>query len=622
LVFFAVITITANSQLIVGVADKYILVTNVLVGDGIVTKNIDFIGYNRSAGFFENGSATILKMDKGVILSTGLAVGAKGPNDAGDKTTSELGSNSPGSDLLDTYASNKTYNAAVLQFDFIPQTDEIVFNYIFASEEYIEYVDKGVSDIFGFFISGPGIVGEQNVALVPGTALPVSIDNLNNKKNSAFFKLNTFNEKTLQADGFTTRLTANLKLIPCQTYTIKLAIADVGDNKLDSYVFLESGSFKHKTLIGRDTFICMEGFDIELDAGNPSRRVLWSTGDTSHKIKVSTFGEYWVEIFTDCGSFKDYKKILPGVQPISLGKDTLYCGDSFSRRIEVLNRKFENYLWSDGSTNEFLIAKKPGQYWLEITNDGCKKRDTVNIELEALPIVNLGTDTIICGKVNIVLGSKEIALKYLWSTGDTDSRILVTKPDKYWLKVSGKTCKNQDTIIIQIRNKLTIELGPPIELCANDTFRLRTRINDTLNYSTVWNTGETSSAIFLTMTGTYSVVIRDKLCNFVVSDSIKVKLYNGEGNIYVPNAFTPNGDGLNEIFKPISDVSSYNYYRFLVFNRWGEKLFDTDDSNSGWDGTFGGKICLHDVYMWTLNVKSNCSNGENNFNKGIVHLIR
>ena len=220
------------------------------------------------------------------------------------------------------------------------------------------------------------------------------------------------------------------------------------------------------------------------------------------------------------------------------------------------------------------------------------------------------------------MGSKEIALKYLWSTGDTDSRILVTKPDKYWLKVSGKTCKNQDTIIIQIRNKLTIELGPPIELCANDTFRLRTRINDTLNYSTVWNTGETSSAIFLTMTGTYSVVIRDKLCNFVVSDSIKVKLYNGEGNIYVPNAFTPNGDGLNEIFKPISDVSSYNYYRFLVFNRWGEKLFDTDDSNSGWDGTFGGKICLHDVYMWTLNVKSNCSNGENNFNKGIVHLIR
>ena len=245
-----------HSQIIIGEAAPYILVTNVLVGKGITTNNIVFTGYKRSCGFFENGMESKLQMEAGIILSSGIAVGAKGPNNSGSSSTSEV--KSSGSALLDLYASQPTYDAATLQFDFIPQTEDIEFNYIFASEEYIEYVDKGVSDIFGFFISGPGITGEQNVALVPGKTLPVSIDNINQKRNTQYFRYNYLGEKTLQADGYTTILKANLKLEPCKTYTIKLAIADVGDPLLDSYVFIEAGSFQHKTRLGRDTFICAE----------------------------------------------------------------------------------------------------------------------------------------------------------------------------------------------------------------------------------------------------------------------------------------------------------------------------------------------------------------------------
>ncbi|MFM9944338.1 MAG: choice-of-anchor L domain-containing protein, partial [Bacteroidia bacterium] len=205
--FFIAVSFSAKAQLIVGEADPYILVTNVLVGKGISTNNISYTGHKRSCGFFENGLASKLKMDAGIILSTGIAVGAKGPNNVGDKSTSE--EKTSGSSLLDLYTSKPTYDAATLQFDFTPQTEDIIFNYIFASEEYIEYVDKNVSDIFGFFISGPGIIGEQNVALVPGKSLPVSIDNINHLRNSQYFNLNTIGEKTLQADGYTTILTAN-----------------------------------------------------------------------------------------------------------------------------------------------------------------------------------------------------------------------------------------------------------------------------------------------------------------------------------------------------------------------------------------------------------------------------
>lgn len=612
-----------RSQLIVGEVAPYILVTNVLVGNGIVTNNISFTGYKRAAGFFENGMGTMLKMESGIILSSGISMGAKGPNNVGDKTTFETGSKSPGSALLERYATNVTLDAATLQFDFIPQTEDIVFNYIFASEEYIEYVDQGVSDIFGFFISGPGIAGEQNVALVPGTSLPVSIDNVNHKRNSSFFRLNTPGEKTIQADGLTTILTAQLKLIPCKTYTIKLAIADVGDDLLDSYVFIESGSFKHKTKIGKDTFICKEGFDIELDAGNPGRKVRWSTGDTTPKIKVSTFGEYWVEVFTDCGSFKDFKKILPGVADISIGKDTFYCGDTLTQKLEVLNRKFDKYMWSDGSQNDTLIATKPGTYWLEVEKNGCKKRDTITLTLEALPQIDLGRDTTICGPVNLILSSKYLTGSYLWSTGDTSVRIPVTKPGKYSLVITGTHCNNKDSITIYNRNTFNVNTGPPlIEMCKNDTIRLRTGINDTVNYQTLWNTGDTKSSIFISQSGTYVVKVWDKLCNFMATDSVMVRMYDGEGKLWVPNAFSPDNNGLNDLFKPIFDINSFNHYSFQIFDRWGEKLFETSDPNTFWNGYIKGEPGKDDVYIWVVNFKTNCSKGDQNFHRGIVHLIR
>ncbi len=623
----------AHSQIIIGEAAPYILVTNVLVGKGITTNNVVYNGYKRSCGFFENGMDSKLQMEAGIILSTGIAVGAKGPNNVGNSSTSEI--KTGGSALLDLYATKPTYDAATLQFDFIPQTEDIEFNYIFASEEYIEYVDKNVSDIFGFFISGPGITGEQNVALVPGKTLPVSIDNINHLRNTQYFNYNYLGEKTLQADGYTTILKANLKLEACKTYTIKLAIADVGDPLLDSYVFIEAGSFQHKTRLGRDTFICAENFDIELDAGNPTRKVKWKgtdinggniviKDDTAQKIKATAFGTYEVEIFTDCGSFIAKKKILPGVKEISLGKDTIFCGDSLLKKLEVKNRIFDSYLWSDSSTGDTLIVKKSGLYWLEIERSGCKKRDTIILTLEPLPKINLGKDTIICGQVDLILSAKEIASKYIWNTGDTGIRIRVNKPGLYSVWSINKNCSNRDTITITQRKILTVDLGPPLrEICENDTVSLKTGIRDTVNYATIWNTGETTSTIYISKSGTYKVTVRDKLCNFLASDSVLVAVYEGAGDVWVPNAFTPGeNDNINVNFKPVSDIQSFNYYRFLVFDRWGQKLFETTDPKASWNGYFENKLCENGVYIWSLNVKSNCSKGDMNFQRGIVHLIR
>lgn len=630
-----ILNFTVKSQLIVGETDPIILVSNVLIGKGqnIKVSNINYTGYSRASGFFENGNATRLKMEAGIILSSGVAIGAKGPNNDKGKTSVDVGSNMPGSALLDKFATGKTFDAVILQFDFIPQTEQIVFNYIFASEEYLEYVDLNYSDIFGFFISGPGISGEQNVALVPNTSLPVCIDNINHLRNTQYFVNNPPGEKTLQADGFTKSLTASLNLIPCQTYTIKLAVADVSDRLLDTYVFIESGSFKHKTNMGRDTFICKEGFDLELDAGNYTRKVKWTckdpnitiNNDTSHKIKVSKYGEYCVEVFTDCGSFINCKKILPGVKSISIGNDTMFCGDTLSKTLSVANRIFDAYLWSDGSTQEELTVKKPGMYWLEVDNGGCKKRDTIYLNLSPNPIINLGNDTTICGDFNLVLGTNNPKhnISYLWNTGDTLSQIYINKGGKYILKVTENTCTAKDSITVVKRNNFKLNIGPPfVEICNNDTLTLKTGINDTLNYLTSWSNGSFRPSITINQSGKYTVWVKDKLCNFTAYDTIDVKVYEGMGNIWVPNAFTPDNNLLNDIFKPETDINSFNYYRFSVFDRWGQKVFETADPTKGWNGMVSNKIATNDVYIWTLYIKSNCSNGSTNFLKGVVHVVR
>ncbi|MFM9944858.1 MAG: gliding motility-associated C-terminal domain-containing protein, partial [Bacteroidia bacterium] len=426
----------------------------------------------------------------------------------------------------------------------------------------------------------------------------------------------------------------------CKTYTIKLAIADVGDPLLDSYVFIEAGSFQHKTSLGRDTFICKEDFDLELDAGNPGRKVKWKgtdmnggniviADDTVQKIKVTSFGTYEVEIFTDCGSFIDYKKIFPGVNDISIGKDKIFCGSSFSDTLKVANRVFDSYLWSDGSTNETLTATKTGLYWLEVDRGGCKKKDSVFLQLDPLPKIDLGKDTVICGPIDLIISAKEPALKYVWYYNnnllptDTFIRIRANKPGAYRLWASNTNCINNDTIGITQRNSPKIDIGLPTrEICENDTLVLRTGIKDTLYYRVQWNTGSISPSIFASISGHYKVTIRDKMCNFTASDSVVVTVYKGAGDVWVPNAFTPGQDNLNDVFKPVSDIGNFNYYNFLVFDRWGQILFQTNDPMKAWDGNFENKPAQNGVYIWSLNVKSNCSKGDNNFQRGIVHLIR
>ncbi len=257
---------TGNSQLIINNANNAVQAVDTLLGEGVEVYNIVYTGNNDQIGTFQCTNCN-LGIPTGMVMSTGSVSTAAGPNNTGSSSGSyAFGAGDPDLALL---AGASLNDAAVLQFDFVPTGDSLVFDFVWGSEEYPEYSNSSFNDAFGFFLSGPGIDGVYsmdavNLALIPGTTIPVTINNLNNGNtgtngpcefcqyyihngNGGQSPYNTSNFY-IQPDGFTSVIQAYAPVQCGETYHIKIAIADAGDSGFNSYVFLEAASFSSNQL--------------------------------------------------------------------------------------------------------------------------------------------------------------------------------------------------------------------------------------------------------------------------------------------------------------------------------------------------------------------------------------
>lgn len=213
------------------------LLQNFFLGGGVTISNVTFTGSPLAIGSFTAGPNTNLNMPSGIIMATGNRATAVGPNNSGSAGTNL---NRPGIAQLNPLAGGPTYDGAQLQFNFVTQSNVVNFKYIFGSEEYPEFVGS-INDVFAFFIQGPGYPNWTNIALLPN-GTPVSINNVNQNVNSNYYYPNPANGP-VQYDGFTRPLTATANVQPCQTYTIRIMIADAFDGIYDSGVFLGDNTF-------------------------------------------------------------------------------------------------------------------------------------------------------------------------------------------------------------------------------------------------------------------------------------------------------------------------------------------------------------------------------------------
>jgi len=247
-----------SAQLLVDGSLSLDSLAKVISGKGVQIFNAQVDCGTNGFGLY-NATNTSLGVNEGLIIATGSIGNAIGPNNVGNKSTvwtQPYNGNPQTYPLLDNYTGRTTYEYCEFEFDIVPQGDTISFDFVFASEEYEEWVGSQYNDVFGFFISGPGIVPDpgagiyRNIALVPNSSTPVTINNVNQNSNTAYYQ-NNDNSQLIQYDGYTTGLTAISEVQPCQTYHLILVVADASDKIYDSGVFIEKINSNNVLLLSK-----------------------------------------------------------------------------------------------------------------------------------------------------------------------------------------------------------------------------------------------------------------------------------------------------------------------------------------------------------------------------------
>ncbi len=482
-----------NAQLNVNNTDNAVAAVEALLGENVEIFNVTFAGNNDQVGTFECVSCN-LGLGEGMTMSSGSVSTAQGPNNNGSTST---GYSFGASDVDLAILSGGTMNdASVLQFDFIPTGDSLVFNFVWGSEEYPEYSNSGFNDAFGFFLSGPGIDGVYsndaiNIALIPGTTIPITINNLNNGStgtngpcefcayyihngNGSQAPYNTSNYY-IQPDGFTTPIQAYSQVQCGETYHIKLAIADAGDQSWNSFVFIEAGSFESNIL--------------ELNFEAPKL-----APTDSSVFEGCSFGNL---SFTRPESQSDMQvtfQILVGGTAEN-GTDYSYVGDSlvFEAGVSTVNLPIQAY-------SDAVIEETESIFITILSGVACISSDTAawTLYIEEIPPIqaitedveiNCGDSTWLQPEITGGIGLYSVQ----WSTGVIADGIYVEPLDEitYFYTVYD-TCNVTPffgTVTVSLPDYPTLiaEAGPDLEIsCLNDLYALAQATGGYGDYDYQW----------------------------------------------------------------------------------------------------------------------------------------
>lgn len=482
-------------------------------------------------GTFVAGDNTDLGLGKGIILTTGLATNAIGPNDVNGIQEQH---GAPGDSDLDYFSSlnagAESQDACVVELDVFVATDELRFEYIFGSEEYPEFVGGIFNDIFALLVSGPGIVGDpmvdnqQNVAIIPGTNTFVEINSLNAEQNWEYFR-NNDNGNSVQYDGLTSdfqgvkkSLTASIPVIPCNNYKLKFAIADRGDDRLDSGVFIGELRGGVPNLAFGSAF----GIDFLVeDCSGTEDEILVRLNNPLEDAQ-----NYTVNVSGTATRDIDYILDMPDQITIPAGETVL----SFSI-IPITDMLLEG--------DETII--------ISLSNDfGCGIVELEDIVITILdqPLVeiNLGADTaLVClaDSSNSITLSATGATQFTWTPSNifednNEQTVVATPTEDGYIYVTGQlgalsACVAEDSIYLQrIDPQLTITTDGPTGICRGDTIQL-SAINNVDGQSLTWtpdddlsNPNGAVTDAFPDFNQTYVATIN--LTGCIVTDTVSIEV--------------------------------------------------------------------------------------------------
>lgn len=275
-----------------------------------------------------------------------------------------------------------------------------------------------------------------------------------------------------------------------------------------------------------------------------------------------------------------------------------------------------SYLWNNNVTNASVSATSTGKYWCVATK-GCNLTvDTFNISLNDDKLYS-SRDTLVCSPDSIMISTRDSALSYKWSTGDTTRFITPIEYGSYWCITEVGCSQYTDTIKVNPISRLTsIDLGDDVNVCEEQSVQLGKHYAGDNSYS--WNTGDASCCIVAADAGVYTLTVSDQCITLI--DSIRIDKHGCKDCFFVPDAFTPNADGLNDKLKPIPQCD-IKHYEFRVFNRWGEVVYYSTTLYNGWDGRYKNVPVEIGAYYYYIEYNTH-QNDTKKIYKGDVTVIR
>lgn len=395
------------------------LVEDILVTGCLQAYNVTYTGDPLSKGYFQTtANPSNFLFESGVVMSSGYVLQVMGPNNSGSTSQNTSGPSDPN---LNALIPQSTNDAAVLEFDFIPADNTIAFNYSFGSEEYLEWVNSSFNDVFAFFLTGPNPVGAPyvnvNIATIPGTTIPVSINNVNNVANSAYYINNgtgsSPGNEAVEFDGYTVAMTATANVTPCETYHIKLAVADAGDSVYDSGVFLEAGSLVSGEVVSMTNYGSNGTATNQIIEGCENYYIFYRTDttDTTQPLDVMLNISGTASTATDISGFPLTFQI-----PVGQVSDTIF----YSAILDNITEGTEMLIFT-------LLNGCPCS--ITGTNDTIFVVDNVTL---AGGVLN--NDTLICSpqsqtfQISAWATTAPNITSYYWSTGATSQTITISPP--------------------------------------------------------------------------------------------------------------------------------------------------------------------------------------------------
>ena len=308
-------------------------------------------------------------------------------------------------------------------------------------------------------------------------------------------------------------------------------------------------------------------------------------------------------------------QVYPGSQ-VQLGNDTAIC--SGAQVLFSADGNFNSYSWSDGETSSSISVHTAGTYSVQAVDaNNCQSRDTVVLTVYPPPALRITGGEAICKDQTLVLDAGSGYAGYLWQNGATSETFIVPDTGYYRVQVvDDHQCVAADSI--HIANYASAPAGflpTDTSVCKDGGGMIQPR-GDFAKYA--WSTGETGSALAVTAAGKYVLKVVDQE-GCIGMDSVMVGLKDCAALLAFPNAFTPNGDGKNDVFR-LSHPGVLSGYRLQVFNRFGQLLFQGSDPFGGWDGTIAGAAQPSGTYVWVARFTD--PNGKQQTLRGTVVLVR